>query len=303
MDLVRPFLAFLDDHRYVAVFAASVIDATGIPFPARIVLVLAGAVAATSVEVALTITAGAVGAVLGDHVLYAAGRRGGASVLALYCRLILGSEGCIEDTIQYFRRFGPWAILLGRYSTSVRLFAAILSGCGNIHYARFLRYDALGTAVYATLWVVVGHLFGDELLTVLEWVGRRHLVVVIVPAGVAAILAYRVWRRRTHGADGRRRGPSSLDHGHDIDARPSGAEGEPMSSVTAPSCLRCGSTDLELERAALNGETAHDATTQKCRRCGARFVVAKRDEVSDGRRPGENRSAPRGRWLSPPPTR
>src|SRR5262249_61013400 len=103
MDLVRPFLAFLDDHRYVAVFAASVIDATGIPFPARIVLVLAGAVAATSVEVALTITAGAVGAVLGDHVLYAAGRRGGGSVLALYYRPILGSGRCLADTTQDFR--------------------------------------------------------------------------------------------------------------------------------------------------------------------------------------------------------
>ena len=51
-----------------------------------------------------------------------------------------------------------------------------------------------------------------------------------------------------------------------------------MSSVTAPSCPRCGSTDLKLERASLNGETADEATTQKCRRCGARFsVVAKRD--------------------------
>jgi len=48
--------------------------------------------------------------------------------------------------------------------------------------------------------------------------------------------------------------------------------------VTGASCPRCGSTDLEMERATLNGETADETTVQRCRRCGERFsVTAKRD--------------------------
>jgi membrane protein DedA with SNARE-associated domain len=200
MDALQPFLAFLGRHVYVAAFVANAIDATGIPFPGRIVLILAGTFVTTDIELALTIVAGALGALIGDHVLYAVGWRGGASLLAMYCRATLGSERCIEDTVSYFRRFGPSAIMLGRYSTGVRLFAAILSGCGHIRYTQFLRYDVAGSFVYATLWVVLGHLFGDQVLGALAWLGRRRVLLAIIPAAGVAILAYRVWRRRKYGA-------------------------------------------------------------------------------------------------------
>ena len=123
----------------------------------------------------------------------------------------------LSPTLSRFRRLGPDTqrlLQLGSLADGHlahrllrRVFGEVArpNGCFDTAVAealdsRFLRYDALGTCVYATLWVVLGHLFGDELLTVLEWVGRRHLLVAIVPVGVAAIFAYRVWRRRKHGA-------------------------------------------------------------------------------------------------------
>lgn len=195
-----PFVGLVAGHVYLAVFVANTIDAAGIPFPGRIILILAGAFLETKLQLAFSIVAAATGALLGDHVLYLAGRRGGPALLAAYCRFTLGSERCVEDTVKYFRRFGPPAILLGRYSTGVRLFAAILSGCGYIGYKRFLAYDIAGSLVYATLWVMVGHTFGDQVSTVLVWLGRRRALIMIVPAAVLAIVAYRVWRRWRYGA-------------------------------------------------------------------------------------------------------
>ena len=200
MDAALPLLAFLAGHVYLAIFVANTIDAAGIPFPGRIVLILAGTVVETKLQLALAIATGAAGALLGDHALYLAGRRGGMTLLAAYCRLTLGSERCVEDTVRYFRRFGPPAILLGRYSTGVRLFAAILSGCGYIRYTRFVVYDIVGSLVYATLWVMVGHAFGEQVSTILAWLGRRRAIVLVVPAVVLAIVACRVWRRRRSGA-------------------------------------------------------------------------------------------------------
>jgi membrane protein DedA with SNARE-associated domain len=200
MEALQPFVAFLTAHVYLAVFIANAIDATGIPFPGRIVLILAGTFVATHVGLAVSIVAGAAGALVGDHLLYLAGRRGGSALLAMYCRLTLSSERCIEATMHYFRRFGPSAVVLGRYSTSVRLFAAILSGCGYLRYRRFLLYDIVGCLAYATLWVVVGRVFGDQVLTVLQWIGQRRAVILILPAAIALIVAYRLWRRRRYGA-------------------------------------------------------------------------------------------------------
>jgi membrane protein DedA with SNARE-associated domain len=130
VDTLQPFVTFLTAHVYLAVFLANAVDATGVPFPGRIVLVLAGMFIATPRGLALAVAAGTAGALVGDHLLYLAGWRGGAALLALYCRLTLGSQRCVEDTVSYFRRFGPPAVLLSRYSTGVRLFAAILSGVG-----------------------------------------------------------------------------------------------------------------------------------------------------------------------------
>jgi DNA-directed RNA polymerase subunit RPC12/RpoP len=51
-----------------------------------------------------------------------------------------------------------------------------------------------------------------------------------------------------------------------------------MSKVDGLTCPRCGSADLELERAAVNGETADETTVQRCRQCGERFsITSKRD--------------------------
>jgi len=190
-----PFIGFLAGHVYLAVFVANAVDATGIPFPGRIVLILAGALLPSNPQLALAIVAGATGAVLGDHLLYLAGQRGGTRLLALYCRLTLGSERCVDDTVKHFRRFGPSAVLLGRYSTGVRLFAAILSGCGHLPYRRFLRYDIAGSLVYASLWVIVGYLLGDHVSAILAWLARRRWVILIIPAAVLGIVVYRLWRR------------------------------------------------------------------------------------------------------------
>src|SRR5215831_2490097 len=192
---VDRLVVFLVPHLYVTVFVVSAIDAIGIPFPGRILLVLAGAFAATRVELAIAIVASALGSLVGDHVVFLAGARGGERLLALYCRLTLGSERCIENTLRYFERFGPAAILLGRYSTSVRLFAAVLSGSGRIAYRRFVLYDLAGSLVFATVWIGLGWLFSDEVEVVLEWLGRQRVLLLIVPTAILAIVGYRLWQR------------------------------------------------------------------------------------------------------------
>src|SRR5262249_4671586 len=159
----------------------------------------AGAFATTRVEVAIAIVASALGSLVGDHVLYLAGARGGERLLALYYRLTLGSERCVENTLRYFTRFGPAAIVLGRYSTSVRLFAAVLSGSGRIAYRRFVFYDLAGSLVFATVWIGLGWLFSDEVEVVLEWLGRQRALFLIVPIAILAVVGYRLWQRWRHG--------------------------------------------------------------------------------------------------------
>lgn len=194
-----PNLDFVAAHLYVIAFAAFLIEAAGIPFPSRIILIVAATLAQAN-QLAGLVAASALGAVIGDHVPYTAGRIVGPRLLTFYCRLTVASERCVEKTVAYFVRFGAAAILMSRFSASVRILASVLSGCGHISYRRFLGWDVLGSAIYATVWVGVGYLVGDHALELLRRFGGLRAILLLGPAALIALVAYRLWRRSRYGA-------------------------------------------------------------------------------------------------------
>ena len=64
MDL-RPYLNFLADHPFSVVFWSSFIEAAGVPFPSRVILVLTPAFLATEIDLVRLVIVGTAGAVLG----------------------------------------------------------------------------------------------------------------------------------------------------------------------------------------------------------------------------------------------
>ena len=200
MDVLQSHLELIARHPVGVVFVSSLIEAAGIPFPSRIVLILTPAFLATDRDLVRLIAAGVVGAALGDHVPYLAGRLAGTRILALYCRLTLASERCVEKTLSYFVRFGSAALLAGRFSTSVRLFASACAGCSRrITYPRFLILDTIGTIVYTTLWVLVGHFIGERAVVFFTTDRRRGVFFAFVVMAAVALIGYRLWRQRRYG--------------------------------------------------------------------------------------------------------
>jgi membrane protein DedA with SNARE-associated domain len=199
VDFIQSHLDFLLRHLLSLVFVAFLVEAAGLPFPSRILLLIAATFASDERQLVGLVVATTAGSLIGDHVPYLAGVMTGPRVLALYCRITLGSADCVEKTVGYFRRFGAAAILLSRFSTSVRLFASALSGCGHISYWKFVAFDLIGTVVYATACVTVGYLVGDRAAEFLEHHRATRFLVVLAPAALAALLGYRLWRRRRYG--------------------------------------------------------------------------------------------------------
>jgi membrane protein DedA with SNARE-associated domain len=196
------FATFLATHLYSAALIAGAMEAPGSPVPDRIVLLVAGTLAPSKLAVALVVLAGAVGAMLADHLVYAMGRRRGADLLARWCRRTRIPESRMQRATVYFRRFGPGAIVLGRFSTIVRFATSMLSGCERMSYGRFLVCDAAGALLYASRWVLVGYVFSEHVGVAMTWLGHRPGAL-FVPAAIAAISGYRLYRVRTC-ADGER---------------------------------------------------------------------------------------------------
>jgi membrane protein DedA with SNARE-associated domain len=199
MDFIQSHLGVLQDHLMSVVFGASLIEAAGIPFPSRLLLLVAATLTSEPRELVGLIVVSTAGSLIGDHVPYLAGALTGTRVLALYCRLTLGSERCIEKTVEYFTRFGAAAILLSRFSTSVRLFASALSGCGHLSYSKFIAFDFVGTVLYSALWISIGRVVGERAADILRRHGVARLLLLLGPLAIAGVVAYRLWRRSRYG--------------------------------------------------------------------------------------------------------
>ena len=195
MDFLQSHLQFFAEHPFGVVFFALLIEAAGIPFPTRIILILAPAFIDTDRDLARLAVVGAVGAVLGDHIPYLAGRLAGLRMLAFYCRITLSSTSCVDKALHYFTRFGAPALLLSRFSTSVRILASACAGCGRISYGRYLTLDGLGTLLYTCLWVMVGAVVGDRAVQFFMHDPRRFAFLALAALAVAIALGYRVWGR------------------------------------------------------------------------------------------------------------
>ena len=198
MDL-QPYLAFLAEHPFSVVFWSALIEAAGVPFPSRLILVLTPAFLMTETDLVRLILAGTAGAVLGDQVPYSAGRVAGTRLLGFYCWVTLGSDACVEKALRYFERFGPAALLFSRFSASVRMFAAACAGCARMTYTRYVGLDITGTLAYTTFWALVGWFIGERAVTFLTTDRRRWVFVAAVGLAFITLISYRLWRRWRFG--------------------------------------------------------------------------------------------------------
>jgi membrane protein DedA with SNARE-associated domain len=211
-DIIQPLSAWLVAHTYAVVFVATLVDATAIPFPGRVVLAGAGAFAATGdVDVVLVIALGAAGVTIIDHAWYLAGPLGGDRLLRLYCRLTFSSPSCVERTVGWFERYGPLVILVGRFVAAVRVLAWPLARDHGLRYPTFVALEVPAALVWTGIWVGLGWLLGArwaEVPAEARWVS--------VGLGCAAALAFfavRLWRRargRTESAASASRGSPAV---------------------------------------------------------------------------------------------
>ena len=180
--------SFLIAHAYVVVFFGTLIDATGTPFPGRLMLIAAGALAASDrADPVLVVALAAAAAVLGDHVWYLAGRRAGDRLLRFYCRFaMLDTPGCVERAQRYLRRFGPAAVIVGRFVAGVRIVVTPLAAQSGMPYAHYLACTAIGATLWCSLWVLVGFVLGDQWLTA-AGDGDTNMLMALLGMGVGMI--------------------------------------------------------------------------------------------------------------------
>lgn len=187
-------LSMMARHGYVLTFAGLLAEAIGLPFPAAIALVAAGAgIASHTLYGPGVLLAAMIALTVGDVAQYWLGRYAGWNLLGFLCRLSMNPETCILRSAESFYKRGKVTLVIAKFIPGINTMAAPLAGSMNMRFGQFLRLDFAGALLYATTYLAVGFASRDFLAATLNnfhAAGRAMEVVVI--GALAVYAAYRI---------------------------------------------------------------------------------------------------------------
>jgi membrane protein DedA with SNARE-associated domain len=191
---MNELLTSLGRHGYAVTFAVLLAETIGLPFPASIALVAAGAAIAshTLSGFAMVLTA-LLALILGDIWQYWLGRYTGWALLGFLCRLSMNPETCILRSAESFYKRGKTTLIFSKFIPGVNTMAAPLAGSMKMPFGQFLQLDLAGSALYTFTYLLLGYVSRDFLAATLKsiYAASRAMEVAIIVALVLYV-AYRI---------------------------------------------------------------------------------------------------------------
>jgi membrane protein DedA with SNARE-associated domain len=188
-----PWLNAISHHGSLLIFGLVFAEAVGLPLPAALALVAAGAAAAAHIIAAPTAFLSAVlGLMLGDILLFLLGRYTGWALLSFICGISLNPETCILRSAESFYKRGRITLVFAKFVPGLSTMAAPLAGSMKMRVAQFLRLDLLGVLLYVVAYGALGYVFRDLMVELTRRVvGAGHVVAFI---GLLVLVAYASYR-------------------------------------------------------------------------------------------------------------
>jgi len=209
---------------YLSIFAVLVACGLGVPLPEDISLILGGFLVYKGVaNLWLMVATGFLGILVGDTLIFVAGRRVGRRVRTghgLLSRVVTPARRIQVEGL--FARHGEKIVIAARFMPGVRAVTYFTAGSAGMTFARFICFDGLAALVSAPLFVLLGYRFGRHLQEVIELMKRYQLIAVGVLLGTVLLwAAIHRWReislarkiREQGGEDDRKPSPGAVLRG------------------------------------------------------------------------------------------
>jgi membrane protein DedA with SNARE-associated domain len=188
-------VSLISRHGYLIIVALVFAEAIGLPVPAAVALVGAGAAVGSralhaSVMLPLTLTA----MVAGDTLLFVAGRYTGWSLLGFLCKVSANPETCILRSAESFYKRGKLTLVIAKFIPGVNTMGPPLAGSMRMRFGQFIIYDVAGASLYILAYFTLGFLGRDFLKAInagFQTAGRTIEEVLVV--GVVVYVIYRLW--------------------------------------------------------------------------------------------------------------
>jgi membrane protein DedA with SNARE-associated domain len=197
---MNDLLSLISHHGYLILAVVCLAEAVGLPLPAALAVLTAGAVTAYGdLHLYLVIGVGVLAMITGDVILYFMGRVSGWALLGFLCRLSANPETCILRSAEYFYRRGKQTLLFAKFIPGINTMSPPLAGSMKMGLGDFLQFDALGAIFYVGAYAIAGYLFSDALRAITRGLRSAGFAAeVIFGIGFAAYAVYRIWIYRKY---------------------------------------------------------------------------------------------------------
>jgi membrane protein DedA with SNARE-associated domain len=191
-------VSFLLRHGYALLFAIVLVEQAGLPLPALPVLLAMGAlVGAGHFNMAVALLVVVAACLVADLAWFELGRRHGARILALLCRISLEPDSCVRRTENALAAGGARTLLLAKFLPGLSTAAPPVAGMLHMRLSRFLLWDVAGAVLWSGSYLALGYVFSDQLERIADLVaGLGSRLVTVIAAGLALYILWKYIQRR-----------------------------------------------------------------------------------------------------------
>jgi len=196
--VITQLAPIVNTYGYLAVGGLITLEDFGIPTPGETVLIAAAFYAGLGqLNIFLVILVGFIGALAGDNIGFAIGHYGGHPLVERYGKYIFLTLERVSKAEAFFNRHGGKIIIVARFIEGLRQANGIIAGLSEMRWPKFLTFNAIGAALWVTVWSLVGYFGGEHIAMFLRY---QLYVTVAVLLGLGGFIIYKMAQKRRHAS-------------------------------------------------------------------------------------------------------
>ncbi len=183
---------FLTRHGYSILFGAVFARQIGLPVPANLFLLAAGALAATGkLEFIATLSLAVIACLIADWMWYEAGRQRGDKVLHFLHGFTRDPDLHDRRAKATFAKYGPPLLVFAKFVPGLDAVAPPLAGTSQTSRLRFLIFEIVGASLWSCAYAGLGFVFSHDLNRAAVYIARTGRTVTVVALLAICILVGR----------------------------------------------------------------------------------------------------------------
>lgn len=189
--------AFFVEYGYAAVFFVLVICGFGVPIPEDLTLVTGGVISGMGyTNPHMMFAVGMLGVLVGDGVMFAAGRIWGQKILRFKPIARIMTPKRYGQVQEKFDKYGNWVLFVARFLPGLRTAVFVTAGISRkVSYLRFIIMDGLAALISVPIWIYLGEYGAHNI----DWLmAKMHSLQsgIFVILGIGAVVVAWIWWKK-----------------------------------------------------------------------------------------------------------